>query len=81
MQSRKRCPWGLAISLMSLAGCATGVSEPGCIPLRSYTPAEQAAMADELDRLGPASMTGRFLADYATLRDGLRAACIQEGSR
>ncbi|WP_325406713.1 hypothetical protein [Parvibaculum sp.] len=43
--------------------------------MRDYTRAEQAAAADELDRLGPGSTTGRFMADYAGLRDQARAAC------
>ncbi|HUD52859.1 MAG TPA: hypothetical protein VMR03_15235 [Parvibaculum sp.] len=65
----------LAISPMLLGGCATGLSETGCLHLRDYTRAEQAAAADELDRLGPGSTTGRFMADYAGLRDQARAAC------
>lgn len=65
----------LAISPMLLAGCATGVSDATCLPLRSYTAAEQAQVADELDRLGEQSMTGKFMADYGRLRDEARAMC------
>lgn len=65
----------LAISPILLSGCATELSETGCLHLRDYTSAEQAAVADELDRLGPGSATGRFMADYGSLRDQARAAC------
>ena len=75
MRSWMRCGAVLAISPMLLAGCATGPSEPVCPEVRSYTAAEQAAVAGELDRLGPQSMTGRFMADYGMLRDEARAAC------
>lgn len=65
----------LAISPMPFAGCATAISEVPCLSLESYSTAEQAAVADELVRLGPMSATGRFVADYGLLRDQARAAC------
>lgn len=65
----------LAISWMPFAGCATAISEAPCLSLETYSTAEQAAVADELDRLGPASATGRFMADYGLLRAEVRAAC------
>ncbi|HEY4343029.1 MAG TPA: hypothetical protein VGN05_01675 [Parvibaculum sp.] len=43
--------------------------------MRPYAAAEQAAAADELERLGPQSMTGKFIADYGRLRDEARAMC------
>lgn len=75
MRSTTRFFAALAISPMLLAGCATETSEPACLHLRDYNAAEQAAVADELDRLGPMSATGRFIADYGALRDQVRAAC------
>ncbi len=65
----------LAISPMPFAGCATATSEPPCLFVETYSTAEQAAVADELDRLGAMSATGRFIADYGLLRDEVRAAC------
>ena len=75
MRSTMRWPLLLAISPTLLGGCATAPSDVTCLHVRDYTKAEQAAVADELDRLGPASMTGRFVADYGALRDQARAAC------
>jgi len=75
MRSAMRSLAVLAISLTPLAGCATGVSDRACPPLRVYSREEQAQAADELDRLGPGSTTGRFMADYGTLRDAVRAMC------
>jgi hypothetical protein len=65
----------LAISLMPLNGCATGASDAACLTVRPYTAAEQAAVADELDRMGGQSVTGKFMADYGRLRDEARAMC------
>jgi hypothetical protein len=59
---------------MPLNGCATEASDV-CLTVRTYTAAEQAAVADELDRLGPQSVTGKFMADYGRLRDEARAIC------
>ncbi|WP_293552656.1 hypothetical protein [Parvibaculum sp.] len=75
MQYGKLASLALAISLTPLNGCATGASDAACLNVRPYTAAEQAAAADELDRLGPQSMTGKFMADYGRLRDEARAMC------
>lgn len=64
-----------AVGAMLCAGCTTGVAQTPCLHLREYTATEQGAVADELGRLGPASMTGRFMTDYGALRDEVRAAC------
>jgi hypothetical protein len=74
MQYGKLASLALAISLTPLNGCATEASD-ACLTVRAYTAAEQAAVADELDRLGVASMTGTFMADYGRLRDEVRAMC------
>jgi hypothetical protein len=71
----KRASLVLAISLTPLNGCATGTSDATCLTVRSYAAAEQATVADELERLGPQSMTGEFIADYGRLRDEARAMC------
>lgn len=70
-----RWPMLLAISPTLLGGCAMAGSNAACLHVRDYTKAEQAAAADELDRLGTASVMGRFMADYGALRDEARAAC------
>jgi len=75
MQYAKRAILVLAISLMPLNGCATGAFDGPCLSVRPYTAAEQATVAEELERLGPMSMTGRFMADYGRLRDEARAMC------
>lgn len=75
MRYAKRGALALAISLTPLNGCATGASDAACLSVRPYTAAEQAAVADELDRLGAQSATGKFMADYGRLRDEARAMC------
>jgi hypothetical protein len=60
---------------MPLGGCAREIFDAPCLTVRTYSAAEQAAAADELDRLGPHSATGRFMADYGRLRDEARAMC------
>lgn len=65
----------LAISLTPLNGCAMGPSDAICLSIRSYTVTEQAAVADELEQLGPQSVAGKFMADYGRLRDEARAMC------
>lgn len=68
----------LAISLMLQGGCATAHSERICLNLRTYSREEQTRAADELDLLGSQSMTGKLMADYATLRDQAKALYGQE---
>ncbi len=75
MRYAKRAILVLAISLMPLNGCATGAFDGPCLSVRPYTALEQAAVADELEQLGVASMTGKFMADYGRLRDEARAMC------
>lgn len=66
------------LSLLLLVGCATNPAAPPlihvqCLPLKAYTQAEQAAVADDLEKLAPGSRLASFLADYAAMRDADRA--------
>jgi hypothetical protein len=54
-----------------LAGCAPAGSS--CPPVVPYDAATLSRVADELDRLGPDSVTARLIADYGVLREQLRA--------
>lgn len=68
--------WPL-IALLSLAACATapfdlGGTGPGLV--KSYDPAILAQAADELEALPQGSALAVMIADYAVLREQLRAA-------
>lgn len=55
-----------------MSGCAAGVfDERACPREKAYTQAQQTAMADELQKAGPA-VKGAFV-DYGKLRDKARA--------
>lgn len=72
MSSWKRRCAALAIATISLSGCAATSSE--CPPIPPYTADEQERAADEILRLPPdVVMIPRMLADYAMLRDQIRA--------
>lgn len=58
--------------LLLLAGCATPVASICPAPV-TYTAAEQARAADELDALAPDAMLRQMMADYGTERARLRA--------
>jgi len=63
-----------------LAGCATAkppapVAQPICLPMVSYSKAEQTKAADELAALPPDSTLGRLVVDYGQLRAANRALC------
>jgi hypothetical protein len=60
---------------MPLDGCARAPSEALCLDVVPYGRGEQAAVADELVVLGPASQMGGMIADYGRLRDEARALC------
>ena len=58
-----------AIVLVSLSACATAPSEPGALPaLVTYSAAEQARAADELEAMPEGSVIARMIGDYAVLR-------------
>lgn len=65
------------IALLSLAGCATapfdlGGAGPGLV--KAYSPEFLAQAADELEALPEGSALAVMIADYAVLREQLRAA-------
>ena len=58
----------------SLAACATTPAvKVVCLPLKSYSPQEQAALGAELAGLPAGSMLARAMIDYEALRDADRA--------
>lgn len=75
MPYARRASLALVLSLMPLNGCAQTRSDTVCLTVRNYSAAEQGAVADELEQLGPQSHVGQMIADYGRLRDEARAAC------
>ncbi|MEP1746477.1 hypothetical protein [Ascidiaceihabitans sp.] len=60
------------IAVLSLAACATVVSD--AVPqIKEYSPEVQAQAADELEALPEGSVLPMLIADYAVLREQLRA--------
>lgn len=73
----KRRRAALVIATSFLSGCAT-VSSDGravrtCPPVVDYSREFQARAAEELARLPEGSAIGEMLADYAVMRDQVRA--------
>lgn len=72
-------PWLLCLLAAScLTGCAAANSEPtvnGCtlLALRSYPPAEQRRVADEIEAAPAAAVWPGWIEDYATLRAAIKA--------
>ena len=65
------------IACLSLSACATALSDLGAIStglVKNYSPAFQTQAADELDALPEGSALAVMIADYAVLREQLRAA-------
>lgn len=60
------------IGAVCLSGCAPVVSE-GCPTIRAYTPEVQSQAADEIDALPVGSVLSVLVADYAVMREELRA--------
>lgn len=66
-----------------LDGCATApqspipapVAAPSCIPVASYTPVQEAAVASEIEHLTANDPLLNFIHDYERLRAAARAAC------
>nr|WP_114964310.1 hypothetical protein [Alkalilacustris brevis] len=70
---------GLAIATIFLSGCAGVGSEGGtgsCPPVVEYSRAEQARVAEEVTALLEGAVIGEWLADYAVLREQVRACSI-----
>jgi hypothetical protein len=60
------------IAVLSLTACAR-VNSSAVPPVKEYSPAVQAQAADELEALPEGSVLPMFVADYAVLREQLRA--------
>lgn len=90
---RLSTPLGIAFLLVGFGdvGCATN-SAPApttpppapqlvirlqCLPMASYTPAEQKQAAKELQGLAPGSELGKMMVDYGALRAADRACQSQ----
>ncbi|GAA0306610.1 hypothetical protein GCM10008966_28910 [Rhodovulum strictum] len=88
MPSTARCwtrpPAALAAATIFLTACATAGSDvpPGaCPPVVTYSPAEQARVAEEVTALPEGALIMGWLADYAVLRDQARACRSPRASR
>lgn len=71
------------IVMSLLSGCATGGSEQRvvvCPPVVEYSREFQARVADELGLLPEGSEIAEMLADYAVMRDQVRACRTARGS-
>ena len=68
----------LLIGALSLAGCA-GAGSDVLPPLKAYSPETQAKAADELEALPEGAVLPMFMADYAVLREQIRAARDPQG--
>jgi hypothetical protein len=75
----------LILIAVALAACHTTdvAVAKRCVPLKPYTPAEQAAVADQLDKLAQAdpafvgSPVAGMITDYKAMRDADRACIAQ----
>lgn len=71
--------FGSALAGFALTGCA-GVSpdiQRQCLPLATYTAAQQQELKREFNGLPQAAELRRAMLDYEALRDADRAACGQ----
>ena len=71
-----RLPAALVIMTILLTACATGGSDTAssaCPPMVEYSQAEQARVADEVAALPEGALITGWLADYAVLREQVRA--------
>ncbi len=65
---------GTIALLLALSACAPTTIKLICPPIVSYTAAEQAQAADELEAMPEGSIIrGRFMPDYGKLRAQIRA--------
>lgn len=68
----------LACLALSACGTPTIDVQTQCLPMATYSPAQQAQMAQEWAALAPSSLTASlFIPDAVTLRDANRAACAK----
>jgi hypothetical protein len=76
-------PAVMLLFALAITACATTkpspppAPPPACIPIRVYTPAEDAAIKSALDALDSGSPLIGALLDYGKLRAAARAACSQ----
>ena len=63
----------IGLATMSLASCASTVSEPVCPSLVTYSSETQARAADELEAMPSGAVLPQMMADYSRLRDQVRA--------
>lgn len=70
------------VMILALASCSTPTPtvdlKVNCLPMRVYSPEEQARAAAELSALKADSVLAGFMTDYATLRTANRA-CMAVG--
>jgi len=74
---------GPLITLAVLTACATPgsappptpIPTPTCLPLKTYTAAQEAEAAKELAGLPVGSTVAQFVTDYGQMRAADRAAC------
>lgn len=66
---------GLALIFCAamLFGCVAPSSQVHCLPLPTYSPAEQVRLAAELSTLPPGAALRRAVDDYERMRDADRA--------
>lgn len=72
MRCSKLARPALLIPLLSLAGCATAVSD-ACPPVVDYDAATLGRAAAELEKLGEDAAIGRMVRDYGVMRAQARA--------
>lgn len=77
MSTNARFPLHVLATCSLLAACVTTppqtILDVQCLPMASYTRAEQERAAAELESLPPGSMLARFVVDYGALRAANRA--------
>lgn len=74
----------LSFALLFMASCAaTPVPvdvQVSCLPLRAYSPSEQAQLSKELQSQAPDSMVSTAIIDYERMRDADRA-CMKGAAK
>ncbi|WP_308719203.1 hypothetical protein [Komagataeibacter xylinus] len=65
-----------AAAVLCLSGCATPPVRPVCLPLKTYSAADQTALRTELDAHTDTPVTHRVVGDYMGMRDADRV-CLK----
>lgn len=63
---------GAGLALL-LAGCATPAVKSVCLPMKTYSKADQALIAESVAALPAGSMIAQIITDYGAMRDANRA--------